>query len=126
MNNEQHTRVTTNATKSKPYCIVGSGCLTSHVWKHGDAHSGFYYRFNLFRTRRNAEVTQLLRPDDVLPLAKFVRVISQVFLDDGCVSQHHRNVMRHLAHALEELLDTDELKDFDNDVMRDTQHRRGQ
>lgn len=124
MNNEQHATVTTNATRSKPYCVVGSGCLTSHVWKNGDAQSGFFYRFNLFRTRRNGEVTQLLRPDDVLPLAMFVRVFSQVFVDDGCISQHHRKIIHHVAHTLDELFDTDELKDVDKDVIRDSQHRR--
>lgn len=124
MNNDQHATVTTNATRSKPYSIVGSCCLTSHVWKHGDAQSGFFYRFNLVRTRRNGEVTQLLRPEDVLPLAKFVQVISQVFLDDGCISQNHRNVMLYLAHALDELLDADELKEIDSDVCRDSHNRR--
>lgn len=108
--------------KSKPYCIVGAGNLTSNVWKRTRAGERVVYRFNLFRTKRNGRVTQLLRPEDVLPLAKFVRVISQVLADDGCTSCDQRHLLQFLADALDELLERHEIKRFDSEAQSHTRH----
>ena len=124
MTNEQEPKAPAQLTRLKPYCVVGAGCLTSHIWKQGDGDEQFSYRFNLFRTQRNGRVTQLLRPDDVLPLAKFVCVISQVLVDDGCISQEHRRIMRHLASALDDLLDSEELRHSEENEKPNSEHRR--
>jgi glutaredoxin len=56
-----------NRSKSprvKPYAMVGSGKLTSAIWKTGDEASGWRYRFNLFRMSANGRVEQRFRPAD--------------------------------------------------------------
>lgn len=114
MNRKQRPKASDSTPESKPYCIVGAGNLTSHIWKRAHGDEQFIYRFNLFRTQRNGRATQLLRPEDVLPLAKFVRVISQVLAEDGCISPDQRRQLSYLATALDEILDCPEVKQSHN------------
>lgn len=113
-----HTPITpTSIPAAKPYCIVGSGHLTAHLWKRPRSDESCVYRFNLFRTQRNGRVSQLLRPNDVLPLIKFVRVISQVIDDDGCISAEQRRLLRHLAAALDDVIDNTEVQQCEQSTM---------
>ena len=107
MDSEQETQHDDDVPRTKPYCVAGADSLTSHIWKQSDGQGRFRYRFNLFRILRTGTVTQLLRPRDVLSLAKFVRVISQVLVDDGCISLRQRRVLSRLAVALDELLENE-------------------
>jgi hypothetical protein len=89
------------------------GSLTSNIWKRSHGYEKYRYSFNLFRTKRNGKVTNLFRPDDVLPLANFVRVISQVLVDDGCISPEQRRVFLVLAAAMDEFLDSPAVREVD-------------
>lgn len=110
MSVDHNSTTPTSTPQPKPYCIVGAGHLTSHLWIRIQSDESVVYRFNLFRTQRNGRVTQLLRPQDVLPLAKFVRVISQVLVDDGCTSPKVGRLLKHLATALDDVIESPEVQ----------------
>lgn len=113
MNTEQEPELPRDEPESKPYCIVGAGSLTSNVWKQTRGSDEFRYRFNLFRTKRSGKVTNRFRPRDVLSLAKFVRVISQVLADDGCITTEQRRLFQFLDTAMDEVLESPTVKEFD-------------
>lgn len=113
MNSDQEPELPRDESESKPYCIVGAGSLTSNVWKQSRGSDEFRYRFNLFRTKRNGKVTNRFRPQDVLSLAKFVRVISQVLADDGCITPEQRRLLLFFDTAMDEVLESPTVKEFD-------------
>jgi hypothetical protein len=113
MNPLQHAELPREEPESKPYCIVGAGGLTSNVWKQARKTGEFRYQFNLFRTKRSGKVTNRFCPDDVLSLAKFVRVISQVLVDDGCITAEQRGLLVFLGTAMDEVLESPTVKNFD-------------
>lgn len=89
----------------KPFVLVGAGPLSSTVWKTGDEHSGWRYRFNLFRLpAHNGRVSQLFRPSDLVDLAKLLQVLAAVIADDGCLTQTDRRMLTRLNAELDELL----------------------
>ena len=116
MNTDQEPELPRDEPESKPYCIVGAGRLTSSVWKQSRGSDEFRYRFNLFRTKRSGKVTNRFRPQDVLSLAKFVRVISQVLVDDGCVTAEQRQLLVFLDTAMDEILESPAVKEFDTEI----------
>jgi hypothetical protein len=78
----------------KPYAAVGAGQLVSAVWKRGDERVGWHYRFNIFRmSRLNGRVSRLLRPGDVIDLAKLCQVLAATFVDDGCITVEERTLL---------------------------------
>jgi hypothetical protein len=87
----------------KPMAIVGAGPLTSMIWKDGDRHSGWRYRFNAFRSAAGGRVSQLFRPADVIHFVKLAQVLAAVISDDGCLSQTERGVLKQLADDLDQL-----------------------
>jgi hypothetical protein len=93
------------ATISKPYCSIGSGQLSSFLWKTGDQISGWRYGFNLFRLSvRGGRVGQVFKPSDLMHFVKLVQVLASVIADDGCLSAVERGVLKRLAADLDELL----------------------
>lgn len=88
--------------KNAPYCMVGAGRLTSVIWKPGDEHEGFRYRFNIFRTTvAQGRVSQLFEPEDVLALARLAYVLALMMLDDGCLNADLRQRLKQLVYRLE-------------------------
>jgi hypothetical protein len=49
----------------------------------------------------NGRVTRLLRPADVIDLAKLCQVLAATFVDDGCISAKERQLLRNLAAKLD-------------------------
>ena len=86
----------------KPYTALGAGQLVSTVWKRGDQHVGWHYRFNILRMNRvNGRVSRLLRPADVIDLAKLCQLLAATFVDDGCISTAERQqLLLHLRWRL--------------------------
>ena len=115
MNPYPEPRMPRDEPESKPYCIVGAGSLTSNVWKETHNTCEFRYRFNLYRTKRSGKVTNRFRPGDVLSLAKFVRVVSQVLADDGCITTEQRRLFSFLATAMDEILESPAVKELDTE-----------
>ena len=100
------THRTNNRRKSrrvKPYAMVGSGTLTSAIWKTGDETSGWRYRFNLFRMLANGRVEQRFHPADLLNFLKLTRVIAAVLADDGCLAPAMRSNLTRLVALLDEI-----------------------
>ena len=87
----------------KPYAMVGSGKLTSAIWKTGDEASGWRYRFNIFRMSANGRVEQQFRPADLFNFLKLTRVIATVLADDGCLAPAMRSNLTRLAALLDEI-----------------------
>ncbi|QDV85449.1 hypothetical protein [Planctomycetes bacterium TBK1r] len=116
MNTDQEPEQPQKQPESKPYCIVGAGSLTSNVWKQSQGSDDFRYRFNLFRTKRSGKVTNQFRPQDVLSLAKFVRVISQMLADDGCITAEQRRLLVFLDTAMDDVLESPTVKEFDTEI----------
>ena len=100
-----------NHISSKPYALVGAGRLTAAIWKTGDETTGWSLGFSVFRCEPvTGEVTQRLTPDDIGDLPKLARVLSQVIADDGCVSSELRHKLTDLAQRLDDLWESDELR----------------
>ena len=85
--------------------IVGAGPLLSTIWKLGDEHSGWRYRFNLTRQTSDRRVfTDLFRPLDLVNFIKLIQVLAAVIADDGCLTQADRTTLKNLATQLDDLL----------------------
>ena len=84
-----------------PYCMLGAGKLASTVWKTGDEASGWRYRFNVFRLSSSGRVSQSLRAEDLVALAKLTRVIASILIDDGCIAPQERAALRGLVAFLD-------------------------
>lgn len=88
----------------KPYALVGAGRLTATVWKADELTAESIYQFNVFRCEQSTgEVSQQLHPEDVVDLVKLARVLSQVLVDDGCISHRLREQLEQLATDLDTL-----------------------
>ncbi len=91
---------------SKPMTIVGAGPLTSTIWKSGDQHSGWRYRFNLFKQlSHSGRVSQQFRPADLIHLIKLTQVLAAVLADDGCLTKIDRLLLQQVASALDAVLE---------------------
>ena len=89
----------------RPMEIVGAGPLLSTIWKLGDEHSGWRYRFNLTRQTSDRRVfTDLFRPLDLVNFIKLIQVLAAVIADDGCLTQADRTTLKNLAAQLDDLL----------------------
>lgn len=89
----------------KPYCSIGSGPLTSFLWKSGDANKGWRYHYNVFRlASKGGRLRQLFAPSDLIYFVKLIQVLASVIADDGCLSAVDRGVLRRLATDLDSLL----------------------
>lgn len=88
----------------KPYSFVGAGRLTSMLWKTGDEHSGWEYRFNIVRgpTLRES-FNPLFEPADLSDLVKLAQVMASVIADDGCLHADDRKRLRTLISDLDAL-----------------------
>jgi hypothetical protein len=91
----------------RPYAMLGAGRLVSSLWKHGDQHSGWAYRFNIFRmSTAGGRVSQLLQPRDVHDLVKLCRVLAAELATDGCLPPAQRRALADLAETLNDLTDS--------------------
>ena len=97
-----------NPFRHKPYAMLGSGNLTSCLWKFGSEPAGWRYRFNLFRMDTEGHVGQLLNVADVSDLVKLARVLAATLSEDGCLSPKLRRDLSNLATKLDELFDAKE------------------
>ena len=89
----------------RPMEIVGAGPLLSTIWKLGDEHTGWRYRFNLTRQTSDKSVfTDLFQPLDLVNLIKLIQVLAAVIADDGCLTQVDRTTLKNLATQLDDLL----------------------
>ena len=85
--------------------IVGAGPLLSTIWKLGDEHTGWRYRFNLTRQTSDKSVfTDLFQPLDLVNFIKLIQVLAAVIADDGCLTQADRTTLKNLAAQLDDLL----------------------
>lgn len=74
------------------------------IWKSDELTTESVYQFNLFRCEQpTGEVSQQLHPEDVVDLVKLARVLSQVLVDDGCLSHRLRKQLERLAMDLDSL-----------------------
>ena len=89
----------------RPMEIVGAGPLLSTIWKLGDEHTGWRYRFNLTRQTSDSGVfTDLFEPLDLVHFIKLIQVLAAVIGDDGCLNQAERTTLKNLAAQLDDLL----------------------
>lgn len=123
---EPHNCADKTATRTKPMAMIGAGPLTSALWKSGDEHSGFRYRFNLFRQLSGTgHVSQLFRPTDLMHFVKLTRVLAAVLADDGCLKATQRASLRSLATELDEVLRRSGIEDVaysDGTARRNSTH----
>lgn len=86
----------------KPYEAVGSGGITSFVWKRCDKQGRCRYGFNLFRQHtRSGTVTQLYRASDLLNVVKVCHLLAVTLTQDGCLEPQLRKELAGLATALQ-------------------------
>ena len=98
-----HMSVERNAPR--PMEIVGAGPLLSTIWKLGDEHAGWRYRFSLTRQTSDRSVfTDLFQPLDLVNFIKLIQVLAAVIADDGCLNQAERTTLKKLAKQLDDLL----------------------
>ncbi len=89
----------------RPMEIVGAGPLLSTIWKLGDEHAGWRYRFSLTRqTSSRCVFTDLFQPLDLIHFIKLIQVLAFVIGDDGCLTQSERTTLKNLATQLDALL----------------------
>ena len=113
MNHNSHNRNPGQRRTRKPTAMVGAGPLTSAIWKFGDEHGGWRYRFNLFRQLAGTgHVSQLFQPADLTHLVKLTQVLAAVLADDGCICAQQRRLLQHLAVELDDI--TQRLTAFDD------------
>lgn len=84
--------------KTKPYAVLGSGNLVSHL-RRDDVN--YEYRFNVFRTEQDESVTHGLRPDDLRALVKLCQVLAFTIADDGWLDDGLRAELFELADDLD-------------------------
>jgi hypothetical protein len=91
---------------NKPYALLGSGRLTSSLWKIVNPNNDIEYRFNLFRIdRETGTVNQWLGLEDIESLVKVSRVLAFELAEDGCMDRMLRERLYQLAERLDELID---------------------
>ncbi|MCA9166392.1 MAG: hypothetical protein KDB23_01930 [Planctomycetales bacterium] len=96
-----------STNKNRPYVVVGSGDLTTSVFKLGDECEGFRYRFNLVRTQQSSgRVSYWLRPKDFHSLLKLLHVLASELAGDGCVDDATRDNLCRIADGIESTLET--------------------
>ena len=89
----------------RPMEIVGAGPLLSTIWKLGDEHAGWRYRFNLTRQTCDRRVfTDLFQPADLIHFIKLIQVLAFVIADDGCLTQAERTMLKNLATQLDHFI----------------------
>lgn len=88
-----------------PYVALGADELSSYIWKTATERGGWQYDFNLFRVgTSDGRVHHTLRPSDLLPLVKLIRLLAAVLTDDGCLDTPELDRLRRLEHRLDDLL----------------------
>ncbi len=91
---------------NKPYALLGSGRLTSSLWKTINGDGDGQYRFNLFRIdRETGSVDQWLTPEDIESLVKIARVLAFELAEDGCMDRTLRARLYRLAERLDDLIE---------------------
>lgn len=71
------------------------------LWKTGDEHSGWEYRFNIVRgPTLHESFNPMLEPADLSDLVKLVQVMASVIDDDGCLHAADRERLRSLITDL--------------------------
>ena len=89
----------------RPMEIVGAGPLLSAIWKLGDEHTGWRYRFNLVRKTSIRDIaTDLFQPTDLMHFIKLIQVLAAVIADDGCLPQAERTTLRNFSAQLDDFL----------------------
>lgn len=105
-----HPSSQTTSDSEKPMAVVGAGPLTSTVWKSGDEHSGWRYRFNLFVQHSDSgRVSQQFHPADLIHFVKLTQVLAAVLADDGCLTKSDRVLLQRIASELDGVLEHPEL-----------------
>lgn len=91
----------------KPSMLVGAGKLVAAIWKMGNKNTYGQYRFNI---RRKSDLsflcTEKLLPLDIVSLVKLTRILATVILDDGCLSETERTVLKAAKSQLDELYES--------------------
>ena len=94
-----------------PYAVLGAGVLTSCLQREDEGRQK-RYRFNLFRTHIDGQVTHRLRPEDLPSIVKVCQVLAFTIADDGWVDDGQRRRLFELAESLDGITRTwDELDD---------------
>lgn len=88
----------------KPTMLVGAGKLVAAIWKRSNKSAYGQYRFII---RRKSDVdflrTEKLLPLDIVSLVKLTRILATVILDDGCLSETERTVLKAAKSQLDAL-----------------------
>ena len=93
---------------NKPHALLGSGRLTSSLWKIVNQNHDVEYRFNLFRIQRETgAANQWFAPEDIESLVKISRVLAFELAEDGCMDRVLRERLYQLAERLDELIGRD-------------------
>ena len=96
-----------NRVVGKPSMLVGAGKLVAAIWKSGNKSAYGQYRFNI---RRKSDLsflcTEKLLPLDIVSLVKLTRILATVILDDGCLSETERTVLKSAKRQLDELCES--------------------
>jgi hypothetical protein len=93
---------------NKPHALLGSGRLTSSLWKIVNQDHDVEYRFNVFRIHgETGAVDQWLAPEDIESLVKLSRVLAFELAEDGCMDRVLRERLYQLAERLDELIEQD-------------------
>ena len=93
---------------NKPHALLGSGRLTSSLWKIVNQDHDVEYRFNVFRIHgETGAVDQWLAPEDIKSLVKLSRVLAFELAEDGCMYRVLRERLYQLAERLDELIEQD-------------------
>ena len=104
---------TSKNSTSQPYAVLGAGDLVSHLRRTEDDSGALNYQFNLFRLRKNAQVTHGMRPDDLRDIVKICQVLAFTIADDGWISDEARCQLFDLAESLDGI--TERWSDSEND-----------
>lgn len=92
----------------RPYATLGSGPITSSLWKSDLPDTKCHYRFNLYRTNARSGLTSnWFRPQDIEPLIRTLSVLAFELAEDGCMSATLRHRLHDLAECLNEVLSDD-------------------
>lgn len=86
---------------AKPMMLVGGGRLIAPIWKKSNESSGSRYCFTVCR---KSEVSSLstgnLFPIDVLNLVRLAKALSDVMLEEGCLSTTERTILKLVQYEL--------------------------
>lgn len=82
--------------------LVGAGSLVGTIWKLGNEDNENQYCFDI---RRNPYATspckEKMVPQDIGNIIDLTRVMTDVMLDDGCLSKEERTVLKDVRFHLE-------------------------